>query len=118
MKLYLSQRALLFLFIGGFLLGVLAAFGYSLTELFFLSKPKSSARRVWRYIAISLRDFILFSALGVCDAILFFVYHSGRVRVTVFVLNALGFGIAYYLLFKPILSLLKARIGKRLSKKG
>lgn len=112
MKLYLSQKALLLLFLWGFLVGMAAAFSYFLTELVFLRKPKSAFGRVLRQIFIVLRDFLLFTALGVTDAILFFVYHSGRVRVTVFVLNGIGFAVAYSLLFRPILARLKRRIGK------
>ena len=117
MTLYLSQKALFCLFLGGCLIGMAAALIYSLTELCLLREPRSSFGRVFRHIVASLRDFLLFSAVGVSDAILFFVYYSGRVRATVFVLNLVGFGIFYYFVTKPITLWLK-RLGKRLFKRG
>ncbi len=113
MKLYLSQKALLCLFSGGFLVGVLASLIYILSELFFFHKPRSVFGRVLRHVLVAFRDFLLFTAVGVVDAILFFVYHSGRVRATVFVLNMLGFGLGYYLFFRPIFRFLRQWIGKR-----
>jgi len=116
MKLYLSQKALLCLFLGGFLVGVLASLVYSLSQLFFLYRPRSVWGRVAWHAFAALRDFLLFAAVGIADAILFFVYHSGRVRATVFVLNAVGFGIGYYLILRPIFALLRRWVGRCLRK--
>ena len=118
MKLYLSQKALLCLFLGGFLVGVAAAFLYVLSELFHLYRPRSAFGRVLRYLSVSLRDFLLFTAVGVADAILFFVYHSGRVRATVFVLNLLGFCLCYYGVLQPLVIRLKRWFGKFFKKRN
>lgn len=118
MKLYLSQKALLCLYLGGFLVGVLSALAYSLSQLLFLYKPRSLFWRIAWYTFGALRDFLLFTAVGMADAILFFVYHSGRVRATVFVLNAVGFGIGYYLILRPIFSFLKRWVGRRFRKRS
>lgn len=113
MTLYLSQKALLYLFVGGFLVGVLGSFVYTLTDLPLVCQPRARWFRVLRQGWIALRDFGLFTLIGVADAILFFVYHSGRVRATVFVLNAVGFGMGYYLICRPMVRL----IGKWLKKR-
>ena len=118
MKLYLSQKALLCLFLGGFLVGVLSALLYSLSQLLFVYKPRSLFWRIAWHAFGALRDFLLFTGVGTVDAILFFVYHSGRVRAMVFVLNAVGFGIGYYLIVRPILSLLRRWVGRCFRKRS
>ena len=117
MKLYLSQKALLCLFLGGFLVGIAAAVVYVLSEFFCFFKPRSAFGRGACFLALSLRDFLLFTAVGIADAILFFVYHSGRVRATVFVLNLAGFCLCYYGFLRPIISRLKGYWKKRFFKK-
>ena len=102
MTLYLSQKALFSLFLSGFLTGVAAAVIYLVSELLFVLRPRRAFGRAIRYMAVALRDFLLFTAVGVADAILFFVFHSGRVRVTVFVLNLVGFGFGYYVILRPL----------------
>ena len=71
MTLYLSQKALLSLFLSGFLTGVAAAVIYLTSEVLFILQPRRKFGRAIRYVTIALRDFLLFTAVGVVDAVLF-----------------------------------------------
>ena len=110
MTLYLSQKALLSLFLSGFLTGVAAAVLYLVSDVLFVLRPRRAFGRVLRRIMMAFRDFFLFTAVGVADAILFFVYHSGRVRVTVFVLNFVGFCFCYYVILRPLRLAIRTRV--------
>ena len=92
MTLYLSQKKLLFLLLGAFLLGAVFALFYDLLRTLRSDrKPKRLFGRILSAIGLNLSDFLSFGLLGVADAILLFVYHSGRVRISVFFMNLLGF---------------------------
>jgi hypothetical protein len=92
MTLYLSQKKLLLLLLGAFLLGAGFALFYDLLRILRTDrKPKRLFGRICSIAWLNLSDFFLFVLLGVADAILLFVYHSGRVRLSVFFMNLLGF---------------------------
>ncbi|MBR2987049.1 MAG: spore cortex biosynthesis protein YabQ [Clostridia bacterium] len=111
MTLYLEQKKLLLLLVWCFLLGVLSGCLYDLLRTL---RPRTQSSplliRFVRHFWVGISDFLFFTALGVADAIVFFVYHSGRVRISAFFMNALGFllwrltlsGICYPLFQKTV----------------
>ncbi|MBQ7365557.1 MAG: spore cortex biosynthesis protein YabQ [Clostridia bacterium] len=91
MTLYLSQKKLLFLLLGGLLLGVCFGAVYDLLRLLRMKEPRRAVLKGCYAAILHLSDALFFACFGVADAILFFVYHNGRVRISVFVMNLLGF---------------------------
>lgn len=118
MTLYLSQQKLLCLLIGAFLIGMITALIYEITGLFFKRKPQSRMAWLFWWLFLHLRDLLLFALLGVADAILLFVYHSGRVRISVFLLNLLGFLFCRMCLWRPFVALMKKIVCRFFIKKG
>lgn len=101
MTLYLSQKALFCLFSSGFLIGLVATVVYAITDLAFCHRPRRRLFRVIWHILRGGRDVLLFALIGAADAIAFFVYHSGRLRVSMFLFNFLGYVLCEVFLVRP-----------------
>lgn len=112
MTLYLSQKALFYLLLGAFCLGGSAAVLYEISSIVTKRTPKRRIGRIALQVFLQSRDFLLFVLLGIADAILLFVYQSGRVRLSVFLMNFCGF-----LITRQAFSWLASKIFRHFTKK-
>ena len=101
MTLYLSQKALFCLFASGFLIGLLATVIYTASDVILWRYPKRRIFRLLWHTVRGGRDICLFALIGAADAIALFVFYSGRLRVSLFLWNILGYLLCETLLMRP-----------------